>query len=35
VDRERGKTVRVCLEPKRDEFMHYYLDQLTSQRLGR
>ncbi len=35
VDREWGKTVRVCLEPKRDEFMHYYLDQLTSQRLGR
>jgi inosine-uridine nucleoside N-ribohydrolase len=35
IDRERGKPVTVCLEPKRDEFMQYYLNQLTSQRLGK
>jgi purine nucleosidase len=35
IDRERGKPVTVCLEPKRDEFMRYYLNQLTSQRLGK
>jgi hypothetical protein len=35
IDRERGKPVTVCLEPKRDEFMKYYLDELTNQRLGR
>jgi purine nucleosidase len=35
VDRERGKPVTVCLEPKRDEFMRYYLHQLTSQQLGK
>ncbi|HJZ68373.1 MAG TPA: nucleoside hydrolase [Blastocatellia bacterium] len=35
IDRERGKAVRVCLEPKRDEFMRYYLGQLTSQPLGK
>lgn len=34
IDRERGKPVTVCLEPKRDAFMKYYLDQLTGQRLG-
>jgi inosine-uridine nucleoside N-ribohydrolase len=34
IDRARGKPVTVCLEPKRDAFMTYYLDQLTSQRLG-
>jgi hypothetical protein len=34
IDRERGKPVTVCLEPKRDEFMTYYLDELTNQRLG-
>ncbi|HUK89319.1 MAG TPA: hypothetical protein VLZ81_02885, partial [Blastocatellia bacterium] len=34
IDRELGKPVRVCLEPKRDEFMKYYIDELTSQRLG-
>jgi purine nucleosidase len=34
IDRERGKPVTVCLEPKRDAFMKYYLDELTSQRLG-
>lgn len=35
IDSERGKPVIVCLEPKRDEFMQYYLNQLTSQRLGK
>ena len=35
IDRQRGKPVTVCLEPKRDEFMHYYLNQLTSQQLGK
>jgi purine nucleosidase len=35
IDRERGKPVTVCLEPKRDEFMQYYISQLTSQRLGK
>ena len=34
IDRERGKPVTVCLEPKRDAFMKYYLDELTGQRLG-
>lgn len=34
IDRERGKPVIVCLEPKRDEFMKYYIEQLISQRLG-
>jgi purine nucleosidase len=31
IDRARGKPVTVCLEPKRDDFMKYYLDQLTAQ----
>lgn len=35
IDRERGKPVTVCLQPKRDEFMQYYLGQLTSQHLGK
>jgi purine nucleosidase len=35
IDRQRGKPVTVCLEPKRDEFMEYYLNQLTTQRLGK
>ena len=35
IAREHGKPVTVCLEPKRDEFMKYYLDTLTSQRLGK
>ena len=35
IDRERGKPVTVCFEPKRDEFMKYYIDELTSQRLAR
>jgi inosine-uridine nucleoside N-ribohydrolase len=34
IDRERGKPVIVCLEPKRDEFMKYYIEQLISQKLG-
>jgi purine nucleosidase len=34
IDRERGKPVLVCLEPKRDEFMKYYIDQLIGQKLG-
>jgi inosine-uridine nucleoside N-ribohydrolase len=32
IDRQRGKAVTVCLEPKRDAFMKYYLDQLTNSR---
>ncbi len=35
VDRAKGKPVVVCLEPKRDEFMRYYIGTLTRQRLGR
>lgn len=34
VDREKGKPVSVCLEPKRDEFMEFYISQLVGQRLG-
>ena len=34
IDRERGKPVTICLEPKRDEFMNYYRDELTNQHLG-
>lgn len=34
VDRARGKPVTVCLEPKRDAFMNYYLDVLTRPRLA-
>lgn len=34
IDRERGKPVTVCLEPKRDEFMKYYIGELIHQRLG-
>lgn len=35
IDEQRGKPVVVCLEPKRDEFMQYYLSQLVGQRLSR
>ena len=35
INRELGKPVVVCFEPKRDEFMKYYIDELTSQRLPR
>ncbi|HEU4389864.1 MAG TPA: nucleoside hydrolase [Blastocatellia bacterium] len=31
IDRERGKPVSVCLDPKRDGFMKYYLSELISQ----
>jgi purine nucleosidase len=34
VDSQKGKPVRVCLEPKRDAFMQYYLGELVGQRLG-
>jgi len=34
VDRDKGKPVAVCLEPKRDEFMNFYISQLIGQRLG-
>lgn len=34
IDRARGKFVTVCLEPKRDEFMRYYIGELIQQRLG-
>ena len=30
----RGKPTSICLQPKRDEFMKYYLDGLVKQRLG-
>lgn len=29
IDRENGKPVAVCLEPRRDEFMRFYLDTIT------
>jgi inosine-uridine nucleoside N-ribohydrolase len=35
IDREKGKPVTVCLQPKRNEFMEYYLGALTSQQLRR
>ena len=31
---QKGKPVAVCLEPKRDAFMEYYLGELINQRLG-
>ncbi len=34
VDEEKGRPITVCLEPKRDEFMEFYVSHLTSQRLG-
>jgi len=34
VDSKKGKPVAVCLQPKRDAFMQYYLGELVSQRLG-
>jgi inosine-uridine nucleoside N-ribohydrolase len=34
VDSKKGKSVAVCLEPKRDVFMQYYLGELVGQRLG-
>jgi hypothetical protein len=34
INRGRGEPATVCLEPKGDESMKYYLDELTNQRLG-
>jgi len=34
VDPQKGKPVAVCLEPKRDAFMQYYVGELVGQRLG-
>lgn len=34
IDQAGGQPVTVCLEPKRDEFMTYYIDQLLAQHLG-
>jgi hypothetical protein len=32
VDRDRGKSTTVCLEPKRDAFVGFYLDGLLAMR---
>jgi len=29
IDNKKGKTVKVCFQPKRDEFMKYYIDTLV------
>ena len=34
IDPAKGKPVTVCLEPRRDAFMQYYLGHLLEQRLG-
>lgn len=34
IDREHGRPVTVCLEPKRDAFLEFYLGKLTRQHLG-
>jgi inosine-uridine nucleoside N-ribohydrolase len=34
IDSQRGKPSAVCLEPKRDAFMQYYIGELIGQRLG-
>ncbi len=34
IDAAKGKPVVVCLEPKRDAFMKYYLNELMTQKLG-
>jgi inosine-uridine nucleoside N-ribohydrolase len=34
IDEQKGRLVIVCLEPKRDAFMNFYLSNLTKQRLG-
>jgi inosine-uridine nucleoside N-ribohydrolase len=34
IDASKGKPVTVCLEPRRDAFMDYYLGRLLEQRLG-
>jgi inosine-uridine nucleoside N-ribohydrolase len=35
IDAAHGKPVVVCLEPKRDAFLNYYIGQLTRQHLGK
>jgi len=35
IDRERGRPVVVCLEPKRDAFMDFYIGRLLNQQPGR
>jgi purine nucleosidase len=35
IDKAKGKPVTVCLEPKRDDFMNYYIGELVSQTLGK
>ena len=35
IDKEKGKPVQVCLEPKRDAFMEFYVGKLVGQHLGR
>ena len=34
INPEKGKPTVVCLEPKRDDFMQFYISTLISQRLG-
>jgi inosine-uridine nucleoside N-ribohydrolase len=34
IDEVKGKPVTVCLEPKRDQFMEYYITKLVNQKLG-
>jgi hypothetical protein len=34
VDSQKGKPVAVCLQPRRDAFMQYYLGELVGQQLG-
>jgi purine nucleosidase len=34
IDAQKGKPVAVCLEPKRDAIMQYYIGELIGQRLG-
>jgi inosine-uridine nucleoside N-ribohydrolase len=35
IDRDRGRPVIVCLEPKRDAFMDFYIGRLVNRQLGR
>jgi hypothetical protein len=30
IDREAGRSITVCLEPKRDEFMAHFIAQLSA-----
>ena len=34
IDDKKGRPITVCLEPKRDAFMEFYISHLTSQQLG-